>query len=670
MKKIRRKLSHKLVLGFILLGTLICAASVSISYVNYKTAVEKQYNDTAYRIAAAALSYIDGDDVARYLDTGETDEAYEVMGQHISRIRTNMEANYIYVAGVEELELTYVYDADNPTDDYEPFKLGDKGTINPKFREETAEILEKGIRSDNYFYSHSQFGYNTSAIVPIYSSDGAVVAILGVEVAMEALQNMLLRFILMTLAASAALTALFITAYLFYLRRSVIKPIRIMTEEAESFIQNETLISEKLQLIKTGDEIEQMARAVHQLEVDINDYINDLTLVTAERERISAELDVATQIQTGMLPCTFPAFPDHSEFDIHATMLPAREVGGDFYDFFMLDDRWLVFLIADVSGKGIPAALFMVITKTLLVNQALEGNAAADIFTTVNTQLCENNDADMFVTAWMGIYDTMSGKLSFVNAGHNPPLIKRRDGQYEYLECRPGFVLGGMEGITWQAEELMLDQGAELFLYTDGITEAINEDLQLYGEDRLQEVLNRANECRPADTVEEVIADVKAYVGEAPQFDDITMVALKILPLEEAHLTVEAELDQLDRVLAFIDGCLGKDDCPARERGQIHIVLDELFSNIVQYSGSETVRITCKADKAGVSISLRDKGIAYDPFSVPDPDINLPAEERESGGLGILIVKQLMDQVDYRFEEGENIVTLYKAYERKGSQGS
>ncbi len=668
MKKIRRKLSHKLVLGFILLGILICAASVSIAYINYKRAVEKEYNDTAYRIAAAALSYIDGDDVARYLDTGETDEAYEVMGRHISQIRANMEANHIYIAGVEELELTYVYDADNPADDFTPFKLGDKGTINPKFREETAEILEKGIRSDNYFYSHSQFGYNTSAIVPIYNSEKEIVAILGVEVAMEALQNMLQRFILQTLGASAALIALFIAVYLAYLRRSVVKPIRLMTEEAESFIQNETQISERLQSIKTGDEIEQMARAIHQLEVDINDYINDLTAVTAERERISAELDVATQIQTGMLPSVFPAFPEFSEFDIHASMVPAREVGGDFYDFFMLEDRWLVFLIADVSGKGIPAALFMVITKTLLVNQALEGNKAADIFTTVNTQLCENNEADMFVTAWMGIYDLESGRLSFVNAGHNPPLIKREGGQYEYLPCRPGFVLGGMDDITWQSEELLLDQGAELFLYTDGITEAVDVNMQLYGEERLREVLNREDERRPDEIVEGVIRDVREYVGEAPQFDDITMVSLKILPLKEGVLTVGAELDQLDRVLAFVDECLEKDGCPAREQQQIRIALDELFSNIARYSGSETVSITCGTDGTGVSISLRDAGLPYDPFAVAEPDITLAAEEREDGGLGVLIVKELMDKVDYRFVEGENLVTVYKAYERRSGR--
>lgn len=663
MRKTRRKLSHKLVIGFILLGSLICAASVAISYINYKKEVEKQYNDTAYRIAASAMAYIDGDAIARYLKTGQTDQAYEVMGQHISQIRANMEANYIYVAGVEGLELTYVYDADNPVDGYQPFKLGDKGTINPKFKEETAEILSKGIRSSNYFYSHSQFGYNTSAIVPIYSSEGEIVAILGVEVAMEALQNMLLHFILLTLVASAALTALFITAYLIYLRRKVVKPILTMTEEAESFIQKETQISERLQAIKTGDEIEQLAQAIHQLEVDINVYIDDLTQVTAERERISAELDVATQIQTGMLPCIFPAFPDYSEFDIHATMLPAREVGGDFYDFFILDDRKLVFLIADVSGKGIPAALFMVITKTLLANQAREGNQAADIFTAVNAQLCENNDAHMFVTAWMGIYDLDSGILSYVNAGHNPPLIRRGEGQYEYLACRPGFVLGGMEGIIWQSEELYLGQGADLLLYTDGITEAINGDMALYGEDRLLEVLNHKAGRKPADTVEAVIQDVKSYVGEAPQFDDITMLALQVLPFVTDSLTVGARLEELDRVLAFVDDCLEKDGCPKKAQQQVRIALDELLSNIVRHSGSDRIQISCRADQAGIFIQLRDQGVPHDPLAAAEPDVSLSLEDRQSGGLGIFLVKKLMDRVTYAFEGGDNVLTIYKAYQ-------
>lgn len=224
MKKNKRRLSNKLVIGFVLLGILICAASVTISYVKYKAAVEKQYNDMAYRIAAVGVSYVNGDDVESYLETGQTDEAYKTMGTYLSALRSNMNANYIYIARLQGIDLTYVYDADNPDDSYPPFVLGDTGTINPDFEQEAYEIVTKGVRADNYFYSKSQFGYNTSAIVPVYNSDHEIVAILGVEIAMETLQNMLLEFILFTFMASAALIAVFIALYLHYLRRSVVTP--------------------------------------------------------------------------------------------------------------------------------------------------------------------------------------------------------------------------------------------------------------------------------------------------------------------------------------------------------------------------------------------------------------------------------------------------------------
>jgi sigma-B regulation protein RsbU (phosphoserine phosphatase) len=187
----------------------------------------------------------------------------------------------------------------------------------------------------------------------------------------------------------------------------------------------------------------------------------------------------------------FPAFPEREEFDIYATMQPAKEVGGDFYDFFLIDSDHLALVIADVSGKGVPAALFMVIAKTLIKNQTLAGMEPADVFTAVNTQLCENNDAGMFVTGWMGILEISTGRFTYANAGHNPPLIRKKDGEYEYLKARAGLVLAGMEGIRYRQYEIMLEPGDGLYLYTDGVTEATNEENTLYGEDRLRDILNR-----------------------------------------------------------------------------------------------------------------------------------------------------------------------------------
>ena len=280
--------------------------------------------------------------------------------------------------------------------------------------------------------------------------------------------------------------------------------------------------------IHTGDEIERLGEQFERMTVSLKEYIRHLTAVTAEKERIGAELSVATQIQASMLPCIFPAFPEREEFEIFAVMNPAKEVGGDFYDFFLVDEDHLALVIADVSGKGVPAALFMVIAKTLIKNNAQAGKSPEDTFESVNAQLCENNDAGMFVTGWMGLWTVSTGELKFVNAGHNPPLLRRAGGAYTYLKARAGFVLAGMEGIQYRLNETRLEPGDTLFLYTDGVTEATDARNELYGEDRLSNVLNSHQEASPMELLPWVKADIDAFAAGAPQFDDITMMALRV----------------------------------------------------------------------------------------------------------------------------------------------
>ncbi|WP_050740180.1 PP2C family protein-serine/threonine phosphatase [Acetobacterium bakii] len=247
-----------------------------------------------------------------------------------------------------------------------------------------------------------------------------------------------------------------------------------------------------------------------------------------EKQRISAELNVATEIQISMLPSIFPAFTDIAEIDIFATMQPAKEVGGDFYDFFSIDNDHLAVVIADVSGKGVPAALFMVVAKTLIKNHTQAGLTPVEVFTLVNTQLCENNDVGMFVTAWMGVLEISTRNFICVNAGHNPPLLKKAAGCFEYLKLASGFVLGGMEDIKYQQVEMQLTNGDELYLYTDGVTEATNTNNGLYGEERLLSVLNSNTKLNPNELLSTIKKDIDSFVNGAPQFDDITMVAFKI----------------------------------------------------------------------------------------------------------------------------------------------
>ena len=278
--------------------------------------------------------------------------------------------------------------------------------------------------------------------------------------------------------------------------------------------------------IHTGDEIESLSQSFEHMTVELKEYIENLSKVTADKERIATELSVATQIQTSMLPCIFPAFPEREDFDVYASMLAAKEVGGDFYDFFLIDDTHLGVVIADVSGKGVPAALFMVIAKTLIKNHAQMGKPAGTVFETVNNQLCENNEAGMFVTAFMGILDLQTGKLTYVNAGHNAPLVEQ-NGKYEWLKARAGFVLAGMEGMRYREASLDLTPGDRIFLYTDGVTEATNAAQELYSDPRLYETINQTSGMSLTDTLRTVKADIDGFVGDAPQFDDITMLVLE-----------------------------------------------------------------------------------------------------------------------------------------------
>lgn len=278
--------------------------------------------------------------------------------------------------------------------------------------------------------------------------------------------------------------------------------------------------------VKTNDEIGSLATTFNSMASSLQDYIVELKDATAKEERIASELAFATQIQASMLPSTFPAFPDHLEFDIFASMKPAKEVGGDFYDFFMTDESHLGIVIADVSGKGVPAALFMVITKTLIKNRALLGGTPAEILSFVNSQLIENNEAEMFVTVWLGILDLKTGKLTASNAGHEFPVIGKAGQKFELVRDRHGFVLAGMEGSKYRDYELQLEPGDRLFIYTDGIPEATDDSNQLFGTDRLLEALNSVPFTSCSMEIENVTNAVNEFVKDAPQFDDMTMLCL------------------------------------------------------------------------------------------------------------------------------------------------
>ena len=400
---------------------------------------------------------------------------------------------------------------------------------------------------------------------------------------------------------------------------------------------------------------------------DINSTVSTLKRYIAEAAaRIDKELEYAKQIQLSALPTNFPNGDDYS---IYAQMIAAKEVGGDFYDFYKLSDTTVAFLAADVSGKGIPAAMFMMTAKTIIKDLAEGGMAVNDIFTKANEKLCENNEADMFVTAWMGILDIETGKMQYANAGHNPPLLKRADGSFEYLRSRAGFVLAGIEGFRYRVNELELKAGDRLFLYTDGVPEATNAHSELYGEDRLLAFMNQNAAVQATELLPALKADIDEFVGEAPQFDDITMLMFDYKPQKEgAHMTSKtfpAKTEALSDILGFVDEMLESYECPMKIQTAVCVAIEEVFVNVANYaygegSGDVTLDIGFNEEDHSVTFRLSDAGMPFDPLQKPDPDITLSIEERQIGGLGIFIVKKTMDSVSYAYENGKNILTMIK----------
>ena len=406
-----------------------------------------------------------------------------------------------------------------------------------------------------------------------------------------------------------------------------------------------------------------------ELSKDINLTVDALKRYIDEASaRIDKELALAHSIQTSSLPNVFPPFPQIKKYDIYASMSTAKEVGGDFYDFYMISDKKVAFLIADVSGKGIPAAMFMMEAKTMIKNLAEGGMDVDEVLTTANKKLCEANEAEMFVTVWMGILNIETGVIEYSNAGHNPPLIYRKDKGFEYINSRPGFVLAGLDGVIYKKNELTLNEGDRLFLYTDGVTEATNTLGKLYGEDRLKEFLDNNKEKKNNDLLHDLKLDVDKFFDGCEQFDDITMLIVDALMVKEKEAkevskVFKADVSSLDEVNEYISTFLENNNASMKAINQIILAIEEVFVNIAHYAytdkeGSATIKL--KMDGANAIISFIDDGPYFDPLKKSDPDLTLGIEERQIGGLGIFMVKEMMDDVKYEYKDNQNVLTLVK----------
>lgn len=443
---------------------------------------------------------------------------------------------------------------------------------------------------------------------------------------------------------------------LHYLESHITMPVEQMTFAANSYLKQEEHTQGTKYLLEVckpykslKSEIGILAHAISQMAVNIEDYISNLMMVTSEKERIKTELDVAAKIQESFLIKQFPAFPEKKELDIYAVMKPAKEVGGDFYDFFLTSSQeekkeYLWILIADVSGKGVPAALFMTKAKTVIRKYAETMQEPGKALSCANQELSVGNNEGFFVTAFLCRYDVETGELLYVNAGHNPPLLNRRtEKRYEWLKGSGEIVLGVIESYSYCSVKSFMKRGDLLYLYTDGVTEAENLENQLYGTDRLLDTLKNCQENNPRKLVEAVYEEVKKYTGEAAQSDDITMLAFTHRYLNYGA----ADLSRITEVLEFTEKSFlalgGKENLTYR----VSVIVDEWFSNICNYSHAANVTMECCVKEGEIVIIIQDDGILYNPLKSQVPDVSQNIKERMPGGLGIYIMKHFAKNITY-----------------------
>jgi sigma-B regulation protein RsbU (phosphoserine phosphatase) len=438
--------------------------------------------------------------------------------QHLAEAN-DVESVYILYAYPKDLITIYVADGSA--------EANDPGDFDPLYEVNYGVLEDPSIGFPAYITNTPEYGWLVSAAYPIYNRFGEVVAYGCADISMNVIKAKIRSFqlllVIITIIVGAILTFIYIQA----IKRAVVKPINQLSDAALSYIKNDNDNAFNDIQITTGDEIENLSEAMKKMENDIKDYIANLTAVTAEKERIGAELNVATQIQADMLPRIFPTFTDKKEYELFASMDPAKEVGGDFYDFFIIDEDHLGLVVADVSGKGVPAALFMVIAKTLIKNRALVGGTPGEILAYANNQLCEGNDAELFVTVWLAIIDVKTGKGIAANAGHEHPAIRRANGEFELVIYKHSCAVATMEGIKFRDHEFQICPGDTLFCYTDGVTEATDAHNVLFGNDRLLAALNMDPDGSAETICKNVKTSIDTFVGAAPQFDDITMLCVK-----------------------------------------------------------------------------------------------------------------------------------------------
>ncbi|WP_407382482.1 SpoIIE family protein phosphatase [Ruminococcus sp.] len=640
-----------------------------VGYISFTDAFKEEYASTTYHMADTASILVKGDEIDSYLQNGGNSDSYRQTKRYLDSYCLRMNLSLVYVIKVDTSDygsFVSVINCVGKDTPYTEWEVGHYREAENKEYINTYRDLYNGAISYGTIYRTRNLRNappHITTLVPVKNSEGKVVSLLCVQRPMEALTASRRPYLITIAFSTILLMMLTAFAAAFYMRSQFVVPIRKVIDEAKRFA-SENSAGEKLgDNISHIADISVLAASIDTMETEMLRYIENLNAETAEKERIGAELSLAASIQAGSIPHVFPAFPDRSDFDIYASMTPAKEIGGDFYNFYMMDDDHLALTIADVSGKGIPAALFMMVTNILINDRAHFGGSPAEILTFVNHRILEYNPAEMFVTVWLGVIEMSTGRLIAANAGHEHPALKRADGKFELLKENHGLVLGALESARYRDVEIYLKPGDKLFIYTDGIPEATNGEKNMFGLENMLDALNQHKDESPQEIIEGVKERVNAFIGDEQPFDDLTALCFELKESGVRRLTVDASVDKLGEVMDFIEERLNECGFSPKDILKTTLSAEEIFVNIAHYAysgGEGTADVIFERRDGEIALTFQDRGTPFDPLKKPDPDISLDAEDRPIGGLGIFLCKKNMDSVTYAYRDGCNVLCMTK----------
>ncbi len=554
-------LKYKVAVYCILFTLLLTFAIGYTSSVQFQKTITERYYDYAKTILSLAESYFVKYDIAEAIKNGEMGEGYQKTREGLNAIKENSSIAYVYAVYFEDLtkpnSMCYVINGARQADLYgkaeedvysylgEPCSQGD---FDPEMRKTYIDALSKQIQDIQYYEnSTEEYGDMLTCFRVLFDKSGEAVAIVSTDLDINQIRAEMNQYLNRTAIISFGMMVLLVFIFITFIHKRVTGPITSISRQTDEFVRQlqENVDPAELHYekgsIRSRDETRMLADDIGSLADSLKEYMSNLQTVTAEKQRISAELSIASQIQADMLPRIFPHFSNQKEYELFASMSPAKEVGGDFFDFFMVDDDHLCMVMADVSGKGVPAALFMVISKTLIKNRAQRGDSPAEIMKNVNAQLCDGNEAQLFVTVWLAILDLSTGMGIAANAGHEHPALCRCGEAFELVVYRHSPALATLEGINFREHSFQLHPGDTLFVYTDGVPEATNANNELFGNERMLQALNRHPDASPTSLLRSLRHEVDDFVGDAPQFDDITMLALKYFGRGDAAMEDNAD---------------------------------------------------------------------------------------------------------------------------------